>query len=411
MSGAFKACLFLTIMIFFHQATWIPTGKEFTNVARWVALGTLCLFALSAPGGETKGAPTRLKAMALAFATVAIFSSAWSRVLPMYTLQRGLSVLLLAVFLSFVVWPRLRKPADYAAVMKVIVMSAWVMMLVSMAMWLGRVGESVRWPTGAVQGAFGNPNSLGMVSAIIIPVTLGYFHYKKSILTLALLAMSVVLLLLCQSRAGLMGTVVGILAFYAGFYGRKLWIGVLVMLLLMMGALVFRDLGRAGDSRARTAAFQETLMRGETDASEYGSGRIPLWTGALEKWKERPFLGYGFGTAGDTYYGGTRVPARFHSSLVQITTELGLVGVFFFAAPLFYSVARAVHKRALPSLDRPSRAVVAALAAGWFGGVTNSLFESWLFSVGNVPTLLVWLCFFAAMKGMSMDSTAEADVS
>jgi len=163
-----------------------------------------------------------------------------------------------------------------------------------------------------------------------------------------------------------------------------------------------RDLSSARDSAGGgTSAFQAALLRGETDSSEYGSGRIPLWTGALEKWKRRPFVGYGFGTAGDTYYVGTNVPARFHSSLIQITAELGIVGAFFFIAPLAYSFFKSINSPVLPSLGARHRALAAGLAGGWFGGAADSLFESWLFAVGNISTILAWICFFAAIKAMS----------
>lgn len=411
MSRTFKIGLFLTIMVFFVAATWWVFGGAYVNNARWVALAVMTLFALSARGrshGEYAG--SHVKAMALAFALIAVFSSAWSRMYPVYTMQRGLSVLLLACFLVFALWPRLKRPQDWLGIMNVIVASAWVMTLVSVGLWRGGVAGAVRWPTGAVQGAFGNPNGVGMVYAVVIPVILGRFHYKKSVLTLALLVMSAALVVACQSRAGLLGAIIGVTAFYAGYYGKKLWIAVALMAVLA-GVFVFmRDLGSARSIQESTgSAFQQALMRGETDSSEYGSGRIPLWTGALKKWKERPFVGYGFGTAGDTYYVGTSMPARFHSSLIQIAAELGLVGVFFFIAPLIYSGIKAV--KASPAGDMRSRAVIAGLAAGWFGGMADAFFESWLFSVGNAPTLLAWICFFAAIKALSQKnlSTPQAE--
>lgn len=397
-------------MLFFYQGTWWDFGKEYSNIARWVALGVMCLFSLSVqrrPGGA---AGSRVRTFALAFAAITVFSSAWSRIYPVHTLQRGLSVMLFAVFLCFSLWPRLREPRDWVSLVNVLVASAWVMTLVSVALWLGRVGEAVRW-TGAVQGAFGNPNSLGMVYAILVPITLGRFHYRKGILPLALLAMSLVLLFFCRSRAGWLGTFVGVMAFYAGLYGRKLWIPAFIILLVLATALVLKDLNSARSTAGDgTSAFEAALMRGETDSSEYGSGRIPLWTGALAKWKERPFAGYGFGTAGDTYYVGTAIPARFHSSLIQITTELGVVGVLFFIAPIIYSVVRIVGGHSGEPFEGRSRTIIACLAAGWLAGVVDSFFESWFFAVGNPATILAWICFFAAMKGLSLERFTGDDV-
>ncbi|MHC4712791.1 MAG: O-antigen ligase family protein [Planctomycetota bacterium] len=403
MSKGFKLGLFATVLVFFYIGTWFDFAKRYTYWFRWAMLAAMCLSALSSPRREkNEFAGGGLRALALTFAFLTVFSSAWSRIEPVYTLQRGLSILLLAGFLTLGLWPRLKSARCYLSVMNILIAVAWLVTLANLAVWVGGHPSASRWPTGAVQGVLGNPNALGMMYAILIPLTLGKFHYRKSIWNAALLLAGLLLLYKCQSRAGWVGTFLGVCTFYAGYYGRRLW-GIVLILCLGVFAFVFlKDLTTARNTpEGEIGAFEQAMMRGETDMSQYGSGRIPLWLGALEKWKERPFVGYGFGTAGDTYYAGTRVSARFHSSLIQITAELGIVGLFFFIAPLGYSVHLAVKTHVAAASDPKVRPIIAGLAAGWFGAIANSFFESWLFSVGNVASILAWICFFAAVKGMT----------
>ena len=402
MSRLFTFGLFVNIVFFFYNTTWLTYGKPLTDYARWGLLLLMCLFALSPvrrQAGEYRG--SGLKAFGYAFAFIAVLSASWSLVKPIYTFGRGLSMLLLAVVLLAALWPRLRKPKDYLSVMNTLVAAAWVITIANLAVWLGGHANAARWPTGAVQGVFGNPNGLGMTYASLVPLLVARFHYRKSILSLGLLVAAAVLIVASQSRAGVLGAFLGTCGFYAGIYGRKLWAVVLVLFIAAGAGIFAKDVFMSESGESSVNAVEHAMTRGESDMSEYGSGRIPLWLLAYDKWKKRPFLGYGFGTAGDTYYRGGDVPARFHSSFVQITAELGAVGLFFFIAPIIYSGLKIMRSHLADAPDRGYRIVIAGLAGGWVGGVMDSCFESWLFSVGNVASILGWVCFFAAMKGLS----------
>jgi O-antigen ligase len=239
-------------------------------------------------------------------------------------------------------------------------------------------------------------------------VTVGRFHHRRKLRDLLLAALLAALVYKSQSRAGALGAAVGVVAFYAGYFGRKLWIVALAVVIGAMAYILYTDVAKAQRGKAEGLSLlqqaQDNFMRGEKDAGEYGSGRIPLWLSAYERWKLAPFLGHGFKTAGDVYYSGTDVPVRYHSSFVQIGSELGTVGLLFFFAPIVYSGIKSLKGTVKKGAGRMrDHAVVAALAAGWFGGVVDSCFESWLFAVGNVGTVLAWTCFFAGMKGLSQE--------
>ncbi|MCD6404759.1 MAG: O-antigen ligase family protein [Planctomycetes bacterium] len=396
MSKQFRYAFFLTLLIFVYVGSWVTFAHGAASVGRWVALALMCLFVLSSPktlAGEFRAGGVQF--FAFVFAATAVASSAWSFRRPVYTFERGLSACLLVIFLFRALWGRLKGLGDYAGLMDVLVKVAWVVTGLSVILWAGHIGYCVRLTTGAVQGIFGNPNMLGMVLAILLPITLARFYSKKNVRNFALVAMTLVLLYRCQSRAGLLGGLVGVGVFFGGFYGRKIWLAVLVLFAVAAPVLVMQ---RSGDIAEQLV--EEAVLRGESDTSQYGSGRIGLWLDAFELFKDRPFGGHGFGTAGDRYYADGK-PARWHSSFVQIGVELGIVGLFFFFAPIIYMVWKMAKYHVADVGDYQTRAMVAGLVAAWCAGAVDSGFESWLFAVGNPASILHWTAFVAGVKAIS----------
>ncbi len=405
MSKQFRYAFLLTILIFVYVGSWVAFGHAAASIGRWAALALMCIFAFSSPkafAGEFRGKGVQL--FAFVFAALAVASSAWSFNRPVYTFERGLSACLLVIFLFRALWGRLKTFNDYSGLMDVLVKVTWVVTGLSVLLWTGHIGYYMRLSTGAIQGIFGNPNMLGMVLAILLPITLARFYSKKNVRNFALFAMTFVLLYRCQSRAGLLGGLVGMGVFFGGFYGKKLWLVVLILFAVAAPLLVMQNSGDIAQE-----IVEDDLLRGESDTSQYGSGRIGLWLEAFEIFKDRPFGGHGFGTAGDRYYADGK-PTRWHSSFVQISVELGIVGLFFFFAPILYMVCKMARYHVTDVGNYQTRAVVAGFVAAWCGGTVDSLFESWLFAVGNSASILHWTAFVAGIKAMSSAPLGRREV-
>jgi hypothetical protein len=129
----------------------------------------------------------------------------------------------------------------------------------------------------------------------------------------------------------------------------------------------------------------------------YGSGRIYAWISAIEQGLQRPVLGYGFGTEqyvfADRFYifdGGFT-----ENSFVGMFLELGVVGVLLLLAP-FVIVARAAVRtvRQAQGSARDFAAIGAAITAS---GFVVAMFQSYMYSVGNVATLTLWVGLFVTV--------------
>jgi hypothetical protein len=126
-----------------------------------------------------------------------------------------------------------------------------------------------------------------------------------------------------------------------------------------------------------------------------GSGRVAAWIGTLKDVVlQRPVLGYGFGTEErvfvDRWYnfqGGTP-----ENSVIGLLLQLGVVGVFL----IFGLVGRVLWSgiRVLRGGSLEQRSLVAACLGVLASGSALTLFQAYVYSVGNVATLTVWFAVF-----------------
>ena len=124
----------------------------------------------------------------------------------------------------------------------------------------------------------------------------------------------------------------------------------------------------------------------------YGSGRVFAWIFAIRQGLHRPFLGYGFGTESVVfrtvfyYYQSSFT----ENSYVGIFLELGLAGLGLLVLPFALCGvlgARAIRRRL--DFDRQAAAVGFAISAA---ALLAGVFQSYLYSVGNLATLTAWTC-------------------
>jgi hypothetical protein len=120
------------------------------------------------------------------------------------------------------------------------------------------------------------------------------------------------------------------------------------------------------------------------------SGRLQAWGGAIRQAAERPVAGYGFGTESRVFVDrwSVFVGSVPENSYIGIALQLGVAGLVAFGA-LLATIGRA----AIASF----RAGVGFTAAGLgilVAGLVAAVGQSYIYSVGNVATLTVWVGAF-----------------
>jgi hypothetical protein len=126
------------------------------------------------------------------------------------------------------------------------------------------------------------------------------------------------------------------------------------------------------------------------------SGRADAWRGAIDQAKQRPLLGFGFGTEElafvDRYF--AHYSDRVENAYLGTLLQLGVAGLMTLLALLGVLLAGAW--RAVRDSSGPTRSVAGAAAGVVVAGVVLAFGQSYLTSVGNPATAPFWLSAFLA---------------
>ncbi|MBN1878408.1 MAG: O-antigen ligase family protein [Anaerolineae bacterium] len=228
----------------------------------------------------------------------------------------------------------------------------------------------------------------------------------KRLVVLALSGVALVLMVLTQTR-GTLFAFIGIIAFLAVFQGKSqgqtrdavLYLMILSLLVLFsfIPDVLDRHLGSVA-TYFRLDAEADLL-----DDPEGWAGRFDLWTYALEKAAERPFLGRGTGSstyalAPDSIFASSSSTVGLpyspvHSQYVETYYDHGYVGLGFLIIILLWITWAAVRafQNPPPGLEIETK----TLALLWITTPIGMVSHGGYFSSGNPQRMWLWLAGLA----------------
>jgi O-antigen ligase len=331
------------------------------------------------------------------FSMFALLSAVWSP-LHLLTVQRALSFGVMAaaiVGLSLTWSSRHVVRNDLGMLVSVLGISTLVnlLLLVLRVPWASAAGR--------LHGFLENPNTIGVVATVAIPLAVGLAATAKRPSGRAwwsvLVVSCSVALFASSSRAGLLAVGLGLIAFAIqsrslileawsrrahGLAAEAEGIGFIVLLVALLVMVL------ASVVPASHIPLLERLTFSD-------SGRSSAWVELVHLWQQRPLTGWGFGTTDQllpiymrtikTVFNG----ASAHNAYVQVLFELGPVGIGIVAG----TIALALKNVRRPSGDYFEAAVFGGVVAG----VTNQLFESGITSAGSIIAFNFWLLVLASI--------------
>ncbi len=238
-------------------------------------------------------------------------------------------------------------------------------------------------------GILGNPNQLGICAAIFAPVVFvkALEAPRKRFLCWMLLGVIAYSVWISGSRNGLLSAGFGcaVVIIMSGVRNRLVRFGAAAGTVVLMGVL-------------NSGALTEFFVRSEEGAitiEEVGSNRFPRWTAAVESISKRPLLGQGFGVGGVPRSGYVHPSAvdegyPLHNSYLQITQEVGLLGLIVVGAVLIYCLGSSLNPSHWVSKNAQLRYNFAGFMGAATAGICSAIFESWLIAPGNLGTLPFW---------------------
>ncbi|MHB8643721.1 MAG: hypothetical protein ACYDA3_12650 [Gaiellaceae bacterium] len=415
----------LTVLTLASGSSSVARLGQAAKAGRWAALALLAALALAqfvALGRHSLQLPLGW-ALASLFLVVAVESALWS-VDAKLTVERGVTV---GVVFGTAAALALGAPdVDVAAarILGGIVLGAGLVAVASLVVLVVAHGDAVLAATAGAgwrfQGLGENPNTVPMLLCVAAPVALWWTLTRTrgaQLAGVALLVLFVGEMAVSGSRgslvAGVGGTLVTALACLRTWRARV--VAVLAIAAIAVGCIEVAKLPKAVPIAAaaptpsaappvKTKGIDaQTVFRQEDEIgfplngayvappprTIFGSsGRAQSWNGALQQGKQRPLLGYGFGTEEQVFVDRF---FSFESRLVEngylgLFLQLGAVGLALFVALLLALLASGVRAvRAQP------RSVAAAASGVLVAAMLVEVGQSGFLAVGNIASAAIWL--------------------
>ncbi len=212
---------------------------------------------------------------------------------------------------------------------------------------------------GRLRGLLDNPNGLGIIVVLALPILWSLTRHK-----LPLCAALASLLFLSASRAAAVAFLCELLILLLPLR-RGMRRAAVIVVLLLFGVTLFliasRTQGGIGGQIDGREANQGGILR-------RGDSRTRQWQGGMAAIRTSPFFGIGTGASSIEITS---------SSYLRLVVEGGLLAAVVAMSAL------------MPALRLiPSNRLSAVLG---IGGLTNAVFESWLFAGGSLYCLVFWM--------------------
>lgn len=414
-----------TVIAFAAGSSSVPRVTSVAHGVRWAVLAALllaaALWALPRPAVRREPA-----AAAAVLVGLALLSTAWS-VERRITVERAVS--LGALFCTcLLLVAAVRGRADRARSLLLGLLGGAVVVgllgLVLLAADHTEAVESASYEAPARFRGFGeDPNTVALLFGVAAPLAVwGALERRGRLLAASALALLVGEIVASGSRGGLLAAAAGSAVVVAARVrsGRWLLAGLAAVVVLTTAGAAIQSIPKpsAQASTPSPAPTQpapkprpgyldaEAAYPLEADVGRPlpgggeppvrrsflgGSGRLDAWRGALHEAALRPVTGHGFGTEQDVfvdrYY--SFVGGLPENSYIGLALQLGLAGLV--ALLLLVAVLAAAGLRALRG---PGRGLAAAGLGVLAAGLVAAIFQSYLYSVGNVAAATLWIPAF-----------------
>jgi O-antigen ligase len=361
----------------------------FTTTTRWIFLAILTLYLLS-KGRFLAGFQSFFGVALLIYCAWCITTYSWSEV-PQLSIEKAVAFSLVAV--AFVCagqdWVRERGSLKAIACLTPVAATALIAGI------MGRVGGGVATKQHGVefyQGLTDNPNMLGSLFAMALPVLLwtAYnYRTKPQIrwLWFALLALAVILLARTYSRAAILS---------AGMLGIGFCLSLKLsktgfVLVLIAVALLFVG---AISSAVLDATYRDYILKGGNQAQGIFFSREEVWRISYENAQQGGWFGAGYGvTVGETAFQGGATAVGYGrekgNTQLAIVEETGIVGLglyFILLVALFVPLVRA-HRR---EKNTDSKVMLGIVIGALAGLIVMSVFEAWWVAPGSAESAYFW---------------------
>lgn len=394
-----EVALFALVLVLMLAQTQIAElGPGLRNL-RWVGYFLLLAVGWHRLSSRVDPPPLTVLIPLIALVVLAGVSLAYS-VNRLVTLGRWISLIVMGLALFGVVFREIDSTAKAERIALGFVAMAAGAVLVGLLYDL--IGGGGSRPGSRFQGILGNPNTVGVLVGLLLPIAVWWFLHREAQVGLLVLFLFTFALYESGSRTGLLTGSAGV--------------GYVVFSMIRPTIASSRvGLWRASAVFVIAAGLLLGLIYEiRPDTFWILGGRSEHWGHALDLIGRRPWLGYGFGTE-DYLLEWAEVTlmvaqgAYMHSTYVGLAAQLGLIGAAIFIVPwLGFLASEGFRQWKNPETTSPFRT---ALLGCMVAGAVAMVSETWAFSAGNGQAFLFWILFVALVRIRKIAETAAAGAS
>jgi len=379
-----KFLIFCTALFLMLTATQFGTIKNIMETFRWIPLIVFAFIFISNLL-KNKNLPREIEWIdkIMFVIIITMFLSAFYSIAPVMTIKRAGTFLLLYVSVFWVIYPEIHSKKDAEEVIGLILFAAFIPYTISFVLLFF---PPIAFYGDRFMGYFLNPNTIGILTSVLLPLILWKVLERKNRWARILLLFAFLSLVFSGSRSGLLGSVIG--GGYYIFMTRKKWripsvfLGLLIIILMFIAGEKILDSTVSYMRLSSAPRTTEVVKKWNIIAS----GRIEKWMVMITLIKKRPFQGYGFGTE-DLLFQYFRIPIETtglytHNSFLGMAAQIGILGLILFFFPISYLLFK---------LANPKEPLIYALKGMLIAGLIISFFESWVYSIGNAFAFPFWV--------------------
>ncbi len=365
------------------------------SLVRWGLLFLLIWYTLKLRRPATFMIDIMLGATVVLLLSDMMISSVYAQSLS-YSFMRALSFALLAFVVARGLAFYLFSSVNCLHFFRLKYYAAWIVLAPIMIMFLTGIGTGVTIIMGQYAGLFGNQNMFGTFSALITPFVL--FHWRavaqrkwEKCLDMGLFAIILSGLYFSGSRNGMSTCLIaiGIYFFAINLQSRikMLAAGICLIVALAVSPALNTDLTRfirkGIDRSPHVTDFSSQLVE---------ERRIEMWSGVWPMFWKKRLTGYGFASSHLLVFPFTQdkeAGRAVHNSYLELFGDLGLPGLILLLVILFRISVKIIvlTQQRGELLERNINAVFISV---FIAGSANAFLESWMFSVGNIISLIYW---------------------
>jgi hypothetical protein len=430
--------LAITLVAFAAGSSSVSGVVRVGHAARWVAL--FALFGGSVALALERRGLSRLRVSVAAagavFLAIAVESTLWS-VDPKLTFERGTTfvVLLLTAAALAAAYADGGEPVVWGIVAGAMVVA--VLGLVVLAFDHADAVQAATYDVPARYRGFGlNPDTVSLLLALCLPVTvwLAFRATSRRSVAVALAAALAFDASIAASgsrgaiAAGFAGTFVVAVLVPATVRARIATAAAVVVFAGATIGVALAPTSKGNEARPTTASKPAVVGKQpkpgyidvgvaypfEFDIGSQGpgeaapthrtlfglSGRGEAWRGALDLANKRPALGYGFGTE-------DRVFVNRYTNFVGGSPEDSYIGLYLQLGAIgLVALLVLVGSLVIGALHRPWRPEAAVSLGVMTAALVLAVVQSYIYSVGDIGTVTVWVCAFLGTAAVGRRVTA-----